>query len=194
MDDLSDRELMVMFKHGRREAFDVLFERYRDYVWSYLRRLLGDETTAEDLTQEVFLSVIRSRKSYEPEAPFAAWIFRIATNAARSHLRRDRRGRIQSLSDENEGSAAPDAAASPRDLAYGRELSSALESAVRDLPETLKEVFLLRQLDRLSDADIAEALDLAPASIRVYLHRARRQLYEKLRPLLDENGEKNADD
>jgi RNA polymerase sigma-70 factor (ECF subfamily) len=184
MDELTDRELMVMFKHGRREAFEVLFGRYRDHVWSYLRRLLGDGTTAEDLTQDTFLAVIRSRESYEPQAPFKAWLFRIATNAARSNFRRRERMTVHTLAEEDaEANAAPPAERPP-EQEYGHELSSALEEAVGKLPGTLREVFLLHQVHGLDDDDIAGALELAPASIRVYLHRARKALYERLRPLL----------
>lgn len=194
MEDLSDRELMVMFKHGRREAFEVLFARYRNHVWSYLRRLLADRTSAEDLTQDVFLAVIRSRESYEPEAPFAAWLFRIATNAARSHLRRARGATIQSLRDGENDVLADADVESPHQVAYGHELNSALEQAVRQLPDAQREVFLLHQVHRLDDGDIAQALGLAPASVRVYLHRARQMLYEKLRPLLEDYRESTSDD
>ena len=194
MEDLSDRELMVMFKHGRREAFEVLFVRYRHQVWSYLRRLVGDEASAEDLVQEVFLAVIRSRETYEAEAPFPAWLFRIATNAARSHFRRGRRSPVQSLAEGENGVPADTRSKPPHDLAYAHELNSALEHAVRELPETLREVFLMRQVHKLTDEEIAQAMDLAPASIRVYLHRARQMLYRKLRPLLDERQGSDADD
>ncbi len=194
MEDLSDRELMVMFKHGRREAFEVLFARYRDHVWSYLRRLLADRTSAEDLTQDVFLAVIRSRETYQPEAPFAAWLFRIATNAARSHLRRARGSTMQSLpDDESDVRREPDPEL-PHDVAYGHELNSALEHAVRQLPDALREAFLMHQVHQLADGDIAQALDVAPASVRVYLHRARQMLYEKLRPLLRDGKESPSDD
>ena len=194
MEDLSDRELMVMFKHGRREAFEVLFARYRDHVWSYLRRFLGDRASAEDLTQDVFLSVIRSRSAYEPEAPFAAWLFRIAANAARSHLRRMHGVAVQSLTDCENDVPADTASEPPEDVAFGHELTSALEDAVRRLPDALREVFLLHQVHRLDDGDIAQALDVAPASVRVYLHRARQTLHERLRPLLDDHREETCDD
>ena len=194
MDELTDRELMVMFKHGRREAFEVLFGRYRDHVWSYLRRLVADGTTAEDLTQDTFLAVIRSREGYEPQAPFKAWLFRIATNAARSHFRRGERMTVHTLAGEDpeaESAAAPER---PPDQAYEHELSSALEEAVGKLPGALKEVFLLHQVHGLGDEEIAGALELAPASVRVYLHRARKALYERLRPLLGDFKESRTDD
>jgi RNA polymerase sigma-70 factor (ECF subfamily) len=194
MEELSDRELMVMFKHGRREAFEVLFARHRHHVWSYLRRLLADETSAEDLTQDVFLAVIRSRESYEPEAPFSAWLFRIATNAARSHLRRGNSAAVHALSDNENDAPAKAASESPPQAAYGHELSTALEHAIRELPEPLREVFLLHQVHRVPDAEIAEALEIAPASVRVYLHRARRKLYHELRPLIDDRKGSNAHD
>lgn len=184
MDELTDGELMVMFKHGRREAFAVLFGRYRDHVWSYLRRLLGDASAAEDLTQDTFLAVIRSRGTYEPRAPFAAWLFRIATNAARSHFRQGKRMAVHTLAEDDPEVESAAALERPEDGAYGSELSAAFEEAVSELPGALKEVFLLHQVHGLGDEEVAHALDLAPASVRVYLHRARRALYERLRPLL----------
>jgi len=194
MDELTDRELMVMFKHGRREAFEVLFGRYRDHVWSYLRRLLGDATAAEDLTQDTFLAVIRSRESYEPQAPFKAWLFRIATNGARSHFRRGERMTVQTLAEEDAEVQAAGTAECPPDRAYESELNSAFEEAVGRLPGALKEVFLLHQVHGLGDDEIASALELAPASVRVYLHRARKALYERLRPLLGDFKESRTDD
>jgi len=155
---------------------------------------VADGTTAEDLTQDTFLAVIRSREGYEPQAPFKAWLFRIATNAARSHFRRGERMTVHTLAGEDpeaESAAAPER---PPDQAYEHELSSALEEAVGKLPGALKEVFLLHQVHGLGDEEIAGALELAPASVRVYLHRARKALYERLRPLLGDFKESRTDD
>ena len=101
---------------------------------------------------------------------------------------------LQSLpDDESDVRREPDPEL-PHDLAYSHELNSALEHAVRQLPDALREAFLMHQVHQLADGDIAQALDVAPASVRVYLHRARQMLYEKLRPLLDDYKENTTDD
>src|SRR5215470_14654498 len=85
----SDEMLMTSFLGGDSGAFDLLFERYRQRIYLYLRRLAG-ATAAEDLTQTTFLSVVRGRDCFARGARFRPWLYAIATNAARDHLRRRR--------------------------------------------------------------------------------------------------------
>jgi RNA polymerase sigma-70 factor (ECF subfamily) len=149
---------------------DVLFAAHRDRVFRYLRRFTGHGETARDLTQEVFLRVVRGPVPATDEEGRRAWIFRIARNLALNHVRDDRR---------RPSAAAPDLA-----HAATQEISAALREALDSLPIVDRDVFLLRETGGLSYDQIAAACDLTPAAVRSRLHRTRLQLRAALGPAL----------
>ena len=145
---------------------DDLFARYREPVYRFLRRFLRDGAAAEDLTQEAFLRALNG--SYQANGHERAWIFQIARNLARDHVRAAaRRPAIDPVADV----AGPNA---------DRTLVLALETALGMLPPEDREVFLLKEVAGLSYAEIALACDLTPDAVRSRLHRTRLALRKQL--------------
>jgi RNA polymerase sigma-70 factor (ECF subfamily) len=160
---------------------------------------------AEDLTQEVFLRIYRSRAKYEPGAKFATWIFTIAgnvaRNAARSHGRRKevieadtRRGR-----DDSEGNLltkmALDASGlMPARLVEGEERAELVRQAVDKLGERQRMALMLSRFENMSYVEIAEAMDLTSKAVKSLLSRARVNLRDALAEYIDMSGAKEIDD
>lgn len=102
----SDLELMLRVRDGDAASFEVLLRRHRVPLVSFFRRMLRDEALAEDLAQEVFLRVYKSRERYQPEARFTTWLYRIATNLALNAIR-DRKDEVSgAAADDDDGGAA----------------------------------------------------------------------------------------
>ena len=146
---------------------DILFHEHRRSVFRYLSRIVGGAETAHDLTQEVFLRVVRARVPDAEPSARKAWLFRIARNLALNHLRDGtRRPRMAELTDRS-GPA-------------NQELSTAIRQAIAALPEVDRDVFLLRETAGLSYDEIAVACELSTDAVRARLHRARQQLRNAL--------------
>ena len=146
---------------------DVLFEEHRRGIFRYLSRIVGRVDAAHDLTQEVFLRVVRSNVPADEPAARKAWVFRIARNLALNHLRDgQRRPRATELVD--------------RAGAASQELAAAISQAIASLSDGDREVFLLRETVGLSYAEIAIACELSEDAVRSRLHRARQQLRQAL--------------
>jgi RNA polymerase sigma-70 factor (ECF subfamily) len=168
----------VLAAQADRSAFDTLYRRYLDRVYAYAFYQLGDHHDAEDATERTFLAAMRALPAFRDEgATFRAWLFRIAHNTvANAHRSRARR-RADPLPEPFDR-PAPDA--DPAGLvARADELRTVLR-AVAALSEDRRQVILLRFVDGLSSSEIGQVLDRSPGAVRVLLHRALRDLAERL--------------
>ena len=167
-DDLSDEQLMLMFRYGSRAAFELLFEAYRGPVYHFARRMLGSREAAEDACQDTFLRMIRSAETWRPTGKFRTWLYTIARNCC-LNARRDARPDVAFRD-------APSRAEGPGEAAARAELAGRIERAIADLPPPQREVLLLRVRNGLSYADIAEVTERPLGTVKTLLHRARLQL------------------
>jgi RNA polymerase sigma-70 factor (ECF subfamily) len=171
---------MLAFRQGEMAAFDTLFQRWAGPLLRYLRRMLRDPATAEDLVQEAFLRVYRARDRYRPDARFSTWLYRIATNLALNELRRPRR-RDPHESLDAEG-AAPLAALAPDadQQVDARRRAAALARALGSLPDRQRAALLLSAVEGRSYAEVAELLDVTEQAVKALVHRARVRLASRL--------------
>lgn len=192
-----DVRLMLEVRDDNAAAFEELVVRYQDRLIALLDHLVGSRDLAEDLTQEVFLRVYRSRKSYMPGAKFATWLFTIANNVALNALRsRSRRKevRLKTQDAARSGTLAMEAvlAASSGQMPARRldkaEIRDVVRLAVEALSERQRMAVLLSKFEQLSYADIGEIMDLTPQAIKSLMARARCNLRQVLEPYL-EHGE-----
>jgi RNA polymerase sigma factor (sigma-70 family) len=142
----------------------ALFEKYRRPLRLYLRSLTGSVDAADDLSQEVFLRVVRGATTYEPRERERAWLFRIARNLAADRARRD----------HVRGAPAPDCVDAAQPATQLVQLN--VREALAHLSDTERQAFLLCEIAGLSYQEIAEALDLTVPAVRSLLFRARMQL------------------
>jgi len=193
-----DRELVEKAQKGDGAAFAMLVERHQRQVYRLALRMTGSEADAQEILQEAFLNAYQKLPLFRGEAQFSSWLYRIAANSALMRLRRKRRA-PDALADQ------PLELAGPRFSAEGHleptsvgdwsqradekmmstELGTAIDKAVKELPDDYRTVFLLKDVDGLSNDDIAHALELSVPAVKSRLHRARLALREKLGEFFD---------
>jgi RNA polymerase sigma-70 factor (ECF subfamily) len=177
----SDAALMAGVAAGDKRAFSELFRRRRNDVYRVALLMTGRPASAEDVTQDVFLAVMREARRYEPgRSTVTAWLCGIARNHARRRLQGDRR--VVAIGDAHESSGQepvvlPDLAG---ELAAARQVDT-LRRAILTLPVRYREVVVLCDLQELSYIDAAAALECAVGTVRSRLHRARALLAAKMR-------------
>ena len=178
----SDETLMTRFCQGDTRAFDALFQRHARPVHGYLCRLTGSPAAAEDLVQQTFLSLVRSRGRFLEGARVKPWLYAIATNAARDW---QRRRRPEDLTAAGElPTSVPAEAPAPRDAGLER----AVQKALAQLPEGQRLPIMLHRFEGMGFAEIAEAMGLTETAVKVRAHRGYARLRELLAALREETN------
>jgi RNA polymerase sigma-70 factor (ECF subfamily) len=186
-----DAALMLRVKRGDRAAFTELVEKYKQPLFNFICRTLRDETESEDLAQNVFFQVYKSRQRYERTAKFSTWLFTIARNLCLNEIRRRSRHPAESIEESHsEHEDQPQRQYEDKkillpteDVLHG-ELAQKIEDALAELPENQRTAILLCRQDELSYEEIAEILDCSLSATKSLIHRGRETLKEKLKPYL----------
>jgi len=180
----SDAEVMVRVKAGDDSAFEYLVQKYRRPMVGFMYRMVHNPAAAEDLAQEVFLRVYRSREGYEPSAKFTTWLYRIATNLAVNYARDTRHERPETQvsidePDEDTGLTVdlPDTSLSAEESILRRERMAAIRQRVQGLPERQRMAVVMHKYQQMDYKQISEVLKLSESATKSLLFRA----YETLR-------------
>jgi RNA polymerase sigma-70 factor (ECF subfamily) len=183
-----DAELMLRVKGGDGASFGVLLEKHRTPVVHFLYRMVQNHAVAEELAQEVFLRVYRSRESYEASAKFTTWLYRIATNLAVNHARDTRHERPEvtvSLDEPDEETGTTldvaDGTVTVEESLVRRERMLAIRSRVEALPERQKLAVIMHKYQEMDYKQIADVLKLSESATKSLLFRAYETLREQLR-------------
>jgi RNA polymerase sigma-70 factor (ECF subfamily) len=183
-----DASLVAELKAGSEQAFGLLIAQYHQPLYSLISRSLNDPADAADITQEVFIKVFRSIRSFNGDASLRTWLYRIALREASNQRRwwsRHKRQEIgldapaePSESDESFSLASTlaDSARSPFDHAAQTELRLRVEAALRELPEAYRTVVVLREIEDFAYEEIAEILDINIGTVKSRLTRGRAAL------------------
>nr|WP_231617383.1 sigma-70 family RNA polymerase sigma factor [Novipirellula aureliae] len=192
-----DVRLMLRVKEDDAGAFEELVRRYEARLVRLMHALGPRHDLAEDLAQETFLRVYRSRKRYEPGAKFSTWLFTIAGNVARNAKRSvSRRREVSEVDAPRTENAASDAqmlastaleasGLMPTRLVEGDERAEIVRVAVSSLSDRQRMALMLSRFENLSYAEIAETMDLTPKAVKSLLSRARVNLKEILQPYIE---------
>ena len=170
------------------EALGAFFDAFFPRVYGFVRRMVGDEHLAEDLTQDVFMHVHRALPGYDPERELRPWVFTIATNKVRDHWRSRRHHDAQreaSMERDDVTDAVPSAAPGPGAGLEGLEADEAIRRAVDALPEGLRTTVVLRAFEGLSFAAIGDIVERSELAVRKRYSRGLAALREVLGPILD---------
>lgn len=178
----SDETLMGALAGGDLPALDALMLRWQTPLRAFLYRHLHNEADALDLAQETFVRLYRHRDRYRTGARFTTWMFQIALNLARDHVRKAQRRRTDSLEGAPPAATAGLAASgsSPDAAARRAEEVAAVRSAIAALPEDLREVLVLFEYEDKTHAEIAEIIAASPKAVETRLYRARDKLRASL--------------
>jgi RNA polymerase sigma-70 factor, ECF subfamily len=173
---LSDEALMAAAARGDRDAFNLLVERHRDRVVALVCRFLGSDES-EDVAQEAFLRLYRSRERYRPTARFTTFLYRLVANLC---IEEGRRRRRRPRSGEAEHEAVARGGDEPERIALERETSERVRGALAKLPENQRLAVLLCRFDGRTYREIAEVLGVSEKAVEAMLYRARQALAREL--------------
>jgi RNA polymerase sigma-70 factor (ECF subfamily) len=173
---------------------EQVFRDYAPRVYTLARRMLGNDADAEDVTQDVLLQVVRKLNTFRGESAFPTWLHRVTVNAALAHRRkraqRDDRHVSDPLDHFLEDGHHPHAvrpwSIRPDQQALDRETHRLIEEAIQKLPELYRDVYVLADVEGLSNAEIAEMLGLSVAAVKSRLHRGRILMRNALAPHFEE--------
>jgi RNA polymerase sigma-70 factor, ECF subfamily len=186
---LSNEALMAAYQRGDVSAFAELVSRHERPLWCFLRRIVHDPASAEDLLQETFLRVVHGAAGWQPHAKFSTWLYTIARNLCIDHARKLQHRRTLSLDghasgdDDSPGRLHEQLSGSDRGgerSALNRELATRLDRAIAALPAPQREVFVMREVLELPFAEIAEAVGANEATVKSRMRYALQQLRSAL--------------
>lgn len=189
---------MRRFIKGELKAFELIVARYKDQVFNFTYRSLGDYHRAEDITQDIFLRIIKNAHKYHPENRFKSWIYKIAANLCKNEIRdRQRRNShisdISAISDDSDddddndrlsatrlASLMLDSTPTPDELYEKKQTQLAVQRAIGSLPELQRLAIILREYHDFSYAEIAYSLGCSISSVKSTIYRARQLLRQRL--------------
>ena len=189
-----DAALVKRAQAGEKRAFELLVTKYQRRILRLLGRILHNQSDVEDIAQETFLKAYRALPKFRNESAFYTWLYRIAVNTARNHISskhnqvfvsdqiESRDGETFSLLDNLTDGETPET------HLHNREIIEALQIALDELPEQLRQAIVLRELEGLSYEEISTAMDCPVGTVRSRIFRAREAISERLKPLLGNDG------
>lgn len=196
MSDPADQEaaediaLMLAVKQGDESAFEALVERHQFRVVGTVSKMLGGESYAEDIAQQVFIRVWQSAPRYSPSAKFTTWLLTITRNLVFNEMRRRRRARVVPIEPEDPDRPPPEHAdtsvPSASEVALHGELQDAIARAIAALPEAQRTAVILRRYEEMPYEEIAKVLRTTVSSVKSLLFRARGELRQQLKDFLDD--------
>ena len=186
--ELDDAAIMLQLRAGNMAGFDFLIQKYRKPIIHFMYRMVRNQAVAEELAQEVFLRVYRSRETYRAEARFSTWLYRIATNLGVNHARDNRHERTASTiyldETDSETGITPDVADSTPSVELNllrRERLNAIREHVMALPERQRIAVLMHKYEDMDYRQIGDVLKLSESATKSLLFRAYQTLREKLK-------------
>jgi RNA polymerase sigma-70 factor (ECF subfamily) len=189
--EMEDSAIMLDLRAGNLSCFDFLIQKYRKPIVSFMYRMVHNQAVAEELAQEVFLRVYRSRETYRAEARFSTWLYRIASNLAVNHARDTRHERAASTvyldETDSETGTSPDVAddgIGAEEELIRRERFNAIRQHVMALPERQRMAVLMHKYEGMDYRQIGEVLKLSESATKSLLFRAYQTLREKLQEFI----------
>lgn len=184
----ADAALIRSVQQGHKEAFDLLVHKYQRKVIGLVSGRIRDSSEAADVAQEVFLKAYRALPGFRGESAFYTWLYRIAINVANNHLAfRERRRAVAETAKfgSPEDELKPKDLDTPEHLLLTKEIQKTVIDAIDQLPATLRQALILRELECLSYEEIAQIAKCPTGTVRSRLYRAREAVTARLKPLLD---------
>ncbi len=180
----SDEELMLLYSEGDVRAFEILLKRHERPIYNFVLRSCKRADVAEELTQEIFMRVVRNADSYQQKAKFTTWLYTIARNICIDRARRSKRAREMSLDEkigDDDGNSfldlVVDEKAGVAHMSYERrQFVERLQAALAELPEDQREVFLLKEVSGLKFREIAEVVDAPVPTVKSRMRYALQAL------------------
>jgi len=189
--DKSDEELVDIYTNtGDETAFDEIVSRYSDRIYGFALRITRNTSDAEEVFQEVFLILTKKLDTFRAKSKFSSWLYRVTLNATYMYLRSQKK-HVSNISLENyypydeKGTLMgrimdKDWSSRPDIIIFSKEALNIIDESINELPESYRTVFHLRDIDGLSNEEVAEVLEISIPAVKSRLHRARLFLRDRL--------------
>lgn len=191
----ADQALVERVKQGDQRAFEMLVVKYQRRIERLIGRMVRDVDLVPDIAQETFIRAYRALPQFRGESQFYTWLYRIAVNTAKKalmDLKRDplvtESARLGARDDDEEPSRVenePSDGETPEAVLASKQVAAAVNLAIADLSEELRQAITLREIEGLSYEEIAELMNCPIGTVRSRIYRARESIAARLRPLLD---------
>lgn len=169
------------------KEFAELAEKHSQFVYNVAYKMMGNQHDAEEVAQDAFVSAFKARLRFRGDAQPATWLYRITVNAALMRIRKVKRGKERTVSEEfRPDLASSNWAESPVAATMNSELGNRIDAALAELPEDLRMAVILRDFQGLSNQEAAESVNLSVPALKARLHRGRIALRYLLSPYLQE--------
>jgi RNA polymerase sigma-70 factor (ECF subfamily) len=177
-----DTDLVRRMKHGDLKAMEEIVKRYSNKVYNLAYHLTHDTSAAEEIMQDVFLTVLSKIKTLENDSYFATWLYRVTTNAAYGFLRKERKYVDQMPVEDidHDQAMAYDWSELPDDILLSDESKDIIRQAIESLPESMRTIVVMKDVEGLKNEEISEALSLSIPAVKSRLHRGRLMLRDTL--------------
>ena len=191
-----DRELVERAQRGDKHAFELLVSKYQRRLSRLLARFVKDQTEVEDVAQEAFIKAYRALPSFRGDSAFYTWLYRIGINTAKNYLMAQ--GRRAPTVSEFDSEEAEELGAgdrlrhndTPESQLMTKQIAHTVNDAMEQLPDELRSAIQLREIEGLSYEEIAAAMNCPIGTVRSRIFRAREEIAERLRPLLETQGDR----
>src|SRR5512140_1932164 len=180
---LDDETVIGRVKQGETALFEIVMRRYNQRLYRIIRSILGSDTDVEDVIQDAYIKAFGHLDQFEGRSTFATWLTKIAVYEAMARARKGRRFQPLEVTmgdDENHVVELRSTLPDPEQNASQQELKRLIEEAVDHLPDTFREVFVMREIEQMSQAETAECLGMKEETVKTRLHRARRLIESHL--------------
>src|SRR5512144_186733 len=180
---LDDQPVIGRVKQGELALFEIVMRRYNQRLYRIIRSILGTDSDVEDVLQEAYIKAYGHLDQFEGRSSFATWLTKIAVYEAMARARKGSRFQPLEVTVEDDESRVAELRSNlpdPEQNAFRHELKRLIEEAVDHLPDVFREVFVMREIEQMSQAETAACLGLKEETVKTRLHRARRQIESHL--------------
>jgi RNA polymerase sigma-70 factor, ECF subfamily len=187
-----DAQLMLRFKSGDTDAFELLFAKHTRPVINFAYRFVRNREIAEDLAQEIFMRIFEGASGYEAQAKFTTWLYKIATHVCLNEIRKPHfKAKLHSapaeVSEDHDSASFRNEIANESENRLERQaIANALKQALEQIPQKQRTAFFLNKYQELPYGEVAEVMNLSEKAVKSLIHRAKETLAAKLKPLLPE--------
>ena len=184
---MEEKKLIRLSQEGDEEAFGLLVKKYQRKVFCLAYSFMHNRETADDLAQEAFIKAYFGLSKFKFKSTFGTWLYRITINTIKDHLRKKERMNKVSIHDIHERPSFQEDEARERKR-WGDERRRIVHQFIQTLPEKYRTILTFRDIEGFSYQEISQILQISPGTVDSRLHRARKMLRDKLKPLLRKKG------
>lgn len=190
-EEKSDLDLISDFQKGSQESFELLVSRYSEKAFNLAYRFTRNQEDAEEVLQDVFVTVYKKIDGFEGKSSFSSWLYRVTVNAGLMKIRKRKQDKSIPMEDilphiENSSALKISERENADIFTYRKEVSKAIDDAIQKLPDDYRPVFILRDIDGLTSKEVSKILNLSIPAVKSRLHRSRLMLRKKLGTVFSE--------